>query len=247
MKKGENMEKKSTETVEDIMKQHLSILENSDKVLKLEKDAQRDKKIIQELKEREKVSARTIVLFERKLKYLKETIIAELLKTCKENQDDNYFDIENKLYDICNKIEQLSIISASDKAFILDKPVEAEQKGDAQSRFDKLKADFNQKIGSSVLRKPGRPKKEDQSIVANLGLGKKVEKVVDSETETQNKLKDIFYGVPNSDKKLISTIPQTEDSLFDFAEALNPNNSLQDIMQDIIGESESEFTTFLPS
>jgi len=40
-----------------------------------------------------------------------------------------------------------------------------------QSRFDKLKSDFNQKIGSSVLRKPGRPRKQDQSIVADIGLG----------------------------------------------------------------------------
>ena len=76
------MIKKSKETVEDIMKQQLSLLETSDKISKLEKESLRDKKIIQELKEREKLSARTIVLFERKLKFLKESIIADLLKIC---------------------------------------------------------------------------------------------------------------------------------------------------------------------
>ncbi len=243
------MAKKPNETVEDIMKQQLSKLENSDKLARLERESNRDKKIIQELKEREKVSARALVLFERKIKHLKETLMLELLKLCKASEAaellaEDYEDDElvkiieesnAKLYELCNNLEQLASISESDKAFILNKPVEV-KKEDTQSRFDRLKENFNQKIGSSVLRKPGRPKKQDQSIVADIGLGKKVERVIDEKTETQNRLNEIFYGTPSQKSTMVSTIPNTADSAFDFAEALNPNNSLQDIMSDIMSD-----------
>jgi len=240
------MAKKTNETVEDIMKTHLTILEHSDKLSKLEKESLRDKKIIQELKEREKVSARALVLFERKIKFLKESIVADLLKLCKMTGDSNdvrfgdnslISEVNEKLYGLCNKLEELSVISESDRAFILNKPVVEKNEKNTQSRFDRLKASFEQKIGNSVLRKPGRPKKQDQSIVADLGLGKKVEKVVDEQVETKNRLNEIFYGTPTQQKAAVSNIPQTEDSAFDFAEALNPNHSLQDIMSDIMSDS----------
>lgn len=243
------MTKKANETVEDIMKKQLTILEHSDKLSKLEKESVRDKKIIQELKEREKVSARALVLFERKIKFLKESMISELLKLCKATDDAKTKDassfssvlaiieeINLKLYGLCNSIEKKAAISERDKAFILNKSTTVETKRDTQSRFDKLKADFDQKIGSSVLRKPGRPKKQDQSIVADIGLGKKVEKVVDETAETKNRLNEIFYGTPTIKKTTVSTIPQSEDAMFDFAEALNPNNSLSDIMADIMSD-----------
>lgn len=241
------MVKKVNVTVEDIMKKELTILEHSDKLSKLEKESMRDKKIIQELKEREKVSARALIMFERKIKYLKESIVSELLKLCKvsdelkgvddfESIDFKLEEINSKLYELCNNIEKKAVISESEKAFILNKPEKIETKDDTQSRFDKLKADFDQKIGSSVLRKPGRPKKQDQSIVADIGLGKKVEKVVDETVETKNRLNEIFYGTPTNKKTTISNIPQSDDAMFDFAEALNPNNSLSDIMADIMSD-----------
>ena len=183
------MVKKSNETIEDIMKKQLTMIEHSDRLSKLEKESLRDKKIIQELKEREKVSARTLVMFERKIKYLKESMVTELLKLCKSSDDakniDKFEDIKikleeinSKLYELCNNIEKNSAISENEKAFILNKPLAMDAVGDTQSRFEKLKADFDQKIGSSVLRKPGRPKKQDQSIVADIGIGIKFEKVV---------------------------------------------------------------------
>lgn len=243
------MAKKTNETVEEIMKKQLSLLENGDKLAKLEKESVRDKKIIQELKEREKVTTRTLVLFERKIKYLKEKIVADLLKICKfsENLQDEIDDeniefldeLNEKLYEICNNIEEATTISENDRAFILNKEIKNTKSVDTQSRFDKLKANFNEKIGTSVLRKPGRPKKEEQSIIADIGLSKKVEKIIDEESETKKRLNDLFYGTPVS-KNAISTIPQTDDSLFDFAEALNPNNSLKDIMADIMSDLSAE-------
>ena len=74
VKKGQSV------SIEELTKSEISAVETSDKLSKLEKASARDKKIIAEYKEREKASARALVLFERKLKYLKTTIIEDLLK-----------------------------------------------------------------------------------------------------------------------------------------------------------------------
>ncbi len=247
------MVKKTNEnsvTVEDIMKKQLSLLESGDRLSKLEKESIRDKKIIQELKEREKVSARALILFERKFKFLKETYTGELLKLCKLTAEtdesfssQDFIDIleeaNEKLYTLLNKTAEATTLSADDRAFILNKQLVEPKKEDTQARFDRLKASFNQKIGESVMRKPGRPKKQDQSIVADIGLGKKVENVIDKSSDTKHRLEELFYGMPTA-KTTISTIPQTDDAAFDFAEALNPNESLKDIMSDIMNDLASD-------
>ena len=69
---------------------------------------------------------------------------------------------------------------------------------------------------------------------------KKETKVVD---ETKDKLNDIFYNAPTS-KTVVSEIPETSDSLFDFNEALNPNISLKDIMSDIMAEKPQELKDY---
>lgn len=256
---------KDTASVEEIMKKELSSVETSDKLAKLEKAAVRDKKIIAEYKEREKATARALVLYERKIKYLKDIVVEDVLALCKridsskESYEEVYKKVINKnvkeeletyksdltyisetLYEICNKLEANAIITKKDRAFISNKPVKEESApADSLSRFDRLKQEFNQKIGTSVLRKPGRPKKSEQSIVADLKLGKKLEKEIEEKQDVQNKLDDIFYNAP-SKTKAVSTIPSTDDSLFDFNEALNPNLSLKDIMADLMADKEDE-------
>lgn len=255
------------DTVEDIMKKELSAVEASDRLAKLEKEKLRDKKIIAEYKEREKATARALVLYERKIKYLKEILLEDILKVCKSinvNKDQfeekfekvrsgvlrddliAYNDIltlfEESLYEVCNKIEANAMITKKDRAFISNKPIKDENAPtDPSSRFDRLKQEFAQKIGSSVNRKPGRPKKSEQSIVADIGLGKKVEKTVDENVKVENKINKLFYTAP-TEKTAVSAIPQTDDSLFDFNEALNPNISLKDIMADLMTEKDDEET-----
>ena len=256
---------KETATVEEIMKKELSAVEYNDKISKLEKAAVRDKKVIAEYKEREKAIARALVLYERKIKYLKELVVEDVLELCKrietskESYEEVYKKVINKnvkeeletyksdltyisetLYEVCNKLEANAIITKKDKAFISNKPLQEENVAvDPISRFDRLKEQFNQKIGSSVLRKPGRPKKSEQSIVADLKIGKKIEKTVEEKQDVQNKLDDIFYNAP-SKATAVSTIPTTADSVFDFNEALNPNLSLKDIMADLMSDKEDE-------
>lgn len=262
------VKKAKIESIEEITKKEISVVDASDKLLKLEKSAARDKKIIAEYKDREKASARALVLFERKLKYLKTTMIDDLLKLssvidnlknqfenrCSEiyNSDlksdlltykDNYTLFANEIYNICNKIELNATISREDRAFISNKKVESDSPVDINSRFNRLKEQFNQKIGASVMRRPGRPKKEDQSVVADIGLGKKVEKKIKENDEAIDKLNELFYSAP-SRKSVVSNIPQTSDSVFDFNEALNPNVSLKDIMADLMTEKDDDVKTY---
>lgn len=265
------MNKKSNVTsIEEITKNELSAIENVDKIAKLEKDLARNKKIIEGYKDREKTSARALVLYERKVRYLKETLIKDILDICNkvdktkynyEGKCNNILDsslresllsyhedlsaFQNDLYEVCNKLEANSTITKQDRDFISDAKIsKSEQKpsenlSDADSRFERLKQEFEQKIGGSVLRGRGRPKKSEQSIVSTIGLTKRVEKSVDENQKVKHKLEGIFYETPKN-KGITSDIPQTSDSIFDFNEALNPNISLKDIMSEIMTEKPEE-------
>lgn len=245
-------------TIEEITKSELYALESNDRISKLERDLVRDRKVIEEFKNREKSSARALILYERKIRFIKQTVTNALLKICKnidiskdslihdEDKNDIADDLElamEEIFDVCNNLEINSAISKSDRDFILNvQPKKQSSQSDTASRFDKLKEEFNQKIGSSVSRKRGRPKKSEQSIVADIGLGKKskevavaYEKPIKTDKNVEKKLSQLFYDAP-TDEKVNSGIPQTDESLFDFDEALNPNISLKDIMADIMAE-----------
>lgn len=264
------MKKNNSVSLEDITKKEISIVEANDKLAKLEKEKARDKKIIAEYKEREKATARALILYERKIKYLKEKAVEELLSVCSEiarakeqfgeraskissdfikndmlEYKDSYAFFENRIYDVCNLMEKNAVMSTEERDFIAnrktEKPVEED---DIQSRFDRLKQEFNQKIGSSVTRKRGRPRKNEQSIIADIGLRKKVEKQVEEKENSKDRINEIFYDKPENNKIVSSTIPTTADSLFDFNEALNPNLSLKDIMEDIMTDTQEEIQVY---
>lgn len=260
--------KKDKVSLADLTQKEISIVEANDKLSKLEKERVRDRKIIAEYKEREKATARALILYERKIKFLKENAVENLLAVCSEiaktkesfNEEaskissdyiknkmlefkDSYAFFENKIYDVCNLLEKNAMLTNDERAFISNKKREEKPEGDLQSRFDRLKQEFSQKIGASVNRKPGRPKKSEQSIIADIGLRKKVEKQVDETETSKKKLNELFYEKPEN-KNVISTIPSTADSLFDFNEALNPNMSLKDIMADLMTEKQEDVKVY---
>lgn len=260
--------KKNKVSLDDITQKEISIVEANDKLAKLEKERVRDKKIIAEYKEREKATARALILYERKIKYLKENAVSSLLAVCSDiaktkdefNEDaskissdyirnkmlefkDSYSLFENKIYDVCNLLEKNAMLTNEERAFISNKKREENKETDMQSRFDRLKQEFSQKIGTSVMRKPGRPKKSEQSIIADIGLRKKVEKQVDESESPKKRLDEIFYDTPEN-KNVLSTIPSTADSLFDFNEALNPDMSLKDIMADLMTEKQEDVKVY---
>lgn len=259
--------KPNYESVFELTQNELSAIEKNDKLDKLMRENAKDKKIIAEFKEREKSSARALVLYERKIKYLKQVLSAELVSISENLNDDGQIcqkfhevfdedeleltevlkeiqDIKASLEQMVSKVQTIASISKSDRDFILNKPQTTSKSNEtAEERFSRLKQEFNQKIGSSVNRKRGRPKRGEQSIVADIGLGKKPEKAISNAEEIEDKFNELFYASPskNSQKSNVpSAIPQTEDSLFDFNEALNPNISLKDIMADIMGSENGE-------
>ena len=67
--------------------------------------------------------------------------------------------------------------------------------------------------------------------------------VVSDTTEAIAQISDLFYSSP-SGNKVVSTIPETADSEFDFNEALNPNLSLKDIMADLLTEKNDEVASY---
>ena len=133
-------------------------------------------------------------MYERKIRYLKQKTIDEVLSLCHSLEErlssENDFskqELENaidKLYDVCNMVEQNAGITNEDRAFISNKPVPEKPLGnDINSRFARLKQEFNQKVGESVLRKPGRPKSKTRALFQILGLEKRLKKI-----EKQTKL-----------------------------------------------------------
>ena len=171
-------------------------------------------------------------------------ISSDFIKNDMLEYKDTYAFFENRIYDVCNMMEKNSVMSNEERDFIANRkreqPVETD---DIQSRFDRLKQEFNQKIGSSVTRKRGRPRKNEQSIIADIGLRKKVEKQVEANENSKDRINEIFYDKPEN-KMVASTIPTTADSLFDFNEALNPNLSLKDIMEDILTDTQEELQVY---
>ena len=207
-------------------------------------------------------------MYERKIKFLKETAVENLLAVCTEiaktkelfseraskissdfirndmlEYKDTYAFFENKIYDVCNLLEKNALLSNEERDFIANRKREPVPEDDIQSRFDRLKQEFSQKIGSSVTRKRGRPRKDEQSVIADIGLRKKVEKQVEENEKSKDRINDLFYNMPEN-KKVVSTIPTTSDSLFDFEEALNPNLSLKDIMDDIMTEKKEDVLVY---
>ena len=88
--------------------------------------------------------------------------------------------------------------------------VQEKKKNDLSDRFDRLVLEFNMKIGDNATRGRGRPKKGESVNV------KEIEKK-QSKSAAQR---------PNT------VYPSKGDSDFDFEEALNPIDSLEDIMKE---------------
>ena len=61
------MKKNNNISLDDITKKEISIVEANDKLSKIEKERLKDRKIIAEYKEREKATARALILYERKI------------------------------------------------------------------------------------------------------------------------------------------------------------------------------------
>lgn len=212
------------------------------------------------LKRKDKASARAITLEERKSKYIQEitksrcaieidrlTRLSERFsKLFDKLESEERRALESFNEDLSATITTLSSLgeyindrkplSDAEKNYISEKTrisLTDAVKSDIDSRFDKLKNEFQLKIGDSATRKRGRPRKSEQSILVEVNrVAEEQIKEEMSEQEKQevmDKLNEIFYSVKQPENKKKT---KSKDA-FDFDEALNPTQSLADIMKDL--------------
>ncbi len=212
-------------------------------------------------KRKDKASARAITLAERKNKYIQEVtknrcaIEIDRLTRLSERYS-VFFDklqaedkltlqdfnaelkmVINTLSNLGEYIDDRKPLSDAEKNYISEKKrisLEGAVKSNLDDRFNKLVTEFNIKVGESASRKRGRPKKSDQSILVE------VNKVIDTSVpgelseaekiEVQEKLNTIFY---QTSTEKVKVKPELKGGTFNFEEALNPTDSLADIMKEL--------------
>ena len=214
----------------------------------LEKERNEKQKILEELEEykkKEKSISRMLVIAERKARYLETTTrsrcaieIERLARLC--DKWDEFFDGLSDKYERVDK-EKLNEfkkeisatidnmlemedgfndapLSDAEKSHLSEinrlKVVKEKKNNDLSDRFDRLVLEFNMKIGDNATRGRGRPKKGD---------GINVKEISEKQTKASKQKQKTIY-------------PSKGDGDFDFEEALNPVDSLEDIMKDLMGE-----------
>ena len=216
-------------------------IENEKKVnAKLQKE-------LDEYKKKEKTISRALIIADRKAKYIESTtrsrcaIEIERLARLAEKWDDFFNELEDKYAKTDKeKLEEFKdelskvIDSMMDMENMFDKSnlSEAEQshsqeisrlkvikekkQNELDERFSKLKLEFDMKIGDNATRGRGRPKKKDSLDI--------------------KKIQSPNYIRGNQKSKANTVYPPIGESGFDFNEAMNPTDSLEDIMKDLFAE-----------
>lgn len=214
----------------------------------LEKEKQNNQALAKELEEykkKEKSISRMLVIAERKARYL-ETVtrsrcameIERLARLC--DKWDEFFAGLSEKYEHAEqeKLEQFkkelkatidgmlemeetfndSPLTEAERAHVSEinrlNVVKEKKQSDLSDRFNRLVLEFNMKIGDNATRGRGRPKKGDSASIKSI--------------EKKQALSHV--------KKKNTVYPPKGDSDFDFEEALNPIDSLEDIMKDLTGE-----------
>jgi len=218
----------------------IALLKQAERIERERKENDRLKTELEEIKLKEKTNARLLVLSERKVKNMEQTARAKCaieldrMARLAEKWDSFFNDLSNK-YEESDKeslesfkdelsktidgLLEIETIFGDKEASeqILEHESEInrlnilrkKKNSELDDRFSKLVLEFNMKIGDNATRGRGRPKKKDV-----------------------NNVKDIEKNF-NTKKKETTYIPKA-DGVFDFEEALNPVDSLEDIMRDLL-------------
>ncbi len=223
----------------------IALTKQAERLEKERKENERLTKELEEFKKKEKTIARLLILSERKAKFLETntrsrcSIEIERLARLAERWDE-FFEGLDKAYnpDDKAKLEEFksqlveTINNMLDMENMFGKPlseaekshteelerlgvVKEKRKTELDQRFDKLVNEFNMKIGENATRKRGRPKKKDS-----------------------DSLNTIKKNLDKTAPKTSPVYPPVGDSGFDFEAALNPTDSLEDIMKDLLGDEE---------
>ena len=223
----------------------IALTSQAQQLEKIREEKEKIEKELEEYKNKEKSISRLLVIAERKARYLETTTrsrcaieIERLARLC--DKWDEFFDGLSEKYEKIDKeklnefkkelgatIDNMlqmedsfsdSPLTEAEKSHIAEinrlNVVKEKKKGDLSDRFDKLVLEFNMKIGDNATRGRGRPKKGENVNIK----------------EIQNKQSK------SSTQRPKPIYPAKGDSDFDFDEALNPVDSLEDIIKDLIGE-----------
>lgn len=223
----------------------ITLSKQAERIEQEKKENARLLKELEEYKKKEKSIARLLLLSERKAKFLETTTrskcaieierLARLVDKWesffKELNDKYSYEEEEKLLEFKDELQETidNMLEMGD--LLSEKPLEDSEKehiselnrlevvknkkqNEIDERFSKLVLEFNMKIGDNATRGRGRPKKGE---ITNI-------KVVEDKFDKKEKNK----------KKTV--YPPVGENGFDFNEALNPTDSLEDIMRDLIGE-----------
>lgn len=220
----------------------IALSKQSELLEKQKKENLRLSRELEEYKKKEKSISRLLVLSERKAKFLETNtrsrcaIEIERLARLADKWD-QFFDQLNGKYKLEDKQkldqfkEEISLtidgmmdmqnlcggtpLSDTEKEHIQElgrlNIIKDKKQSELDNRFSKLLSEFNMKIGDNATRGRGRPKK-GQSVTIKEAPKKGKKK--------QNATTTVY--------------PPVGDSGFDFEEALNPTDSLEDIMKELM-------------
>lgn len=239
-------EKEKNYSVQELTRREISRLNADEKANKFKKDNNRYKKVIANYKENEKKLTKRILMLEQKLEFLKENSIGSLfslseniadikasfVEYCNEFSDDvqietlksfsKEFDyISDFIINVCDTIEHNSIITSQDeKLFKISNNELKKFNLDSDNDFNIDDADFQWDFNNSVKQNV-----EENQFAAD-------------------KIKKIFYETPANNDEITNKnnvsvgLTKNYNGLFDFNEALNPTMSLNDIMADLMSDSD---------
>lgn len=234
------------EYVRDLMtNSEIALSKQAERLEKERKENEQLLKELEEYKQKEKSISRLLILSERKAKFLEtntrsrcameierlarlaekwDKFFSKLSSTYNASDKDKLDEFKDELSKTIDGMLEMENLFSDKPLSDAEKAHEAEinrlsvikdkKKTELDQRFDRLVQEFNMKIGDNATRKRGRPKKSDSDSI------KDIKKSLEKKKAPQ------------------TVIPPKIDGGFDFDEALNPTDSLEDIMKDLLKDED---------
>lgn len=256
------MKKNDKVSIEELTDYEIFKIETQNTIAKYEKELAKNKKIIANLKSRDRVYAKAIALCESKINNVKQDSMDKLLFLCENIKDirksfyknveklesedlkkdflqigEEYEYMLNSIYNVCNIIEEDAVFTKADKELISTKfDMSDLSRIEDNDQFEEMKNEIRKNISKKGKTLNDQIQKDDESDSPcdEIVYEDSESKLSEQESKVlSDKFNEMFYGKP-TEQKVISNIKPTEKDGFDFNEALNPTMSLSDIMQDLM-------------
>ena len=258
------MKKNGKVSIEELTDYEIFKIETQNKIDKYEKELAKNKKVIANLKSRDRVYTKALALCESKINNVKQDSMDKLLFLCEnikeirktfyknlENLENNevkenflhigeeYEYMLNSIYEVCNKIEEDAVFTKSDKELISTKFEMSDLLSvEENDPFAEMKNELRKNI------KKGKSSNDKASETSDVDLDDGESIVYSEEPESDDNMSeketkmisDKFNQMFYEKPAGTSVVSNIKPSSsgFDFNEALNPTMSLSDIMKDLV-------------